>query len=40
MDQWKTIEPGVWRPKKTGDSIVGILVNKEPRKKESAQNII
>jgi hypothetical protein len=31
MDEWKTIEPGVWRPEKEGDEIVGVLVGKEPK---------
>jgi hypothetical protein len=31
MDEWKTIEPGVWRPEKEGDQIVGVLVGKEPK---------
>ena len=31
MDEWKSIEPGVWRPEKDGDQIIGILVNKEPK---------
>jgi len=29
--KWKTIEPGVWKPEKEGDSIEGVLVNKVPR---------
>jgi len=31
MDEWKTIEPGVWKPENAGDNIIGILVNKEPK---------
>ena len=31
MDEWKTINPGVWKPEKAGDQIVGVLVNKEPK---------
>jgi hypothetical protein len=31
MDQWKTIEPGVWRPITEGDQIIGVLVSKEPK---------
>ncbi len=31
MDEWKTIEPGVWKPEKAGDNIIGVLVNKEPK---------
>jgi len=35
MDEWKTIEPGVWKPEKEGDNIVGVLVNKEPKDEQS-----
>lgn len=31
MENWKTIEPTVWKPVKEGDSIIGILVNKEAK---------
>lgn len=31
MDKWKTIEPGVWKPEKEGENIIGVLVNKEPK---------
>lgn len=31
MEKWKTIEPGLWKPKKAGDNIIGFLVNKEPK---------
>jgi len=31
MDKWKTIEPGVWKPEKIGEKIIGVLVNKEPK---------
>ena len=31
MDEWKTIEPGVWKPEKAGDNIIGTLVNREPK---------
>lgn len=31
MDEWKTIEPGVWKPEKEGDQIMGVLVSKEPK---------
>jgi hypothetical protein len=31
MEQWKTIEPTVWKPAKEGDNITGVLVNKEPK---------
>ena len=28
--EWKDIEPGVWKAEEKGDSIEGILINKEP----------
>ena len=31
MDKWKTIEPGVWKPEKEGENIIGVLVSKEPK---------
>ena len=31
MDNWKTIEPNVWKPQMQGDCIVGVLVNKVPK---------
>jgi hypothetical protein len=31
MDEWKTIEPGVWKPEKENDQITGVLVSKEPK---------
>jgi len=31
MDEWKTIEPGVWKPEKEGDQIMGVLASKEPK---------
>jgi hypothetical protein len=31
MDEWQTIEPGVWRPENKGDQINGVLVSKEPK---------
>ncbi len=33
MGEWKTIEPKMWKPAKDGDSIEGVLVNKEPADK-------
>ncbi|MBW1782928.1 MAG: hypothetical protein JRL30_19575 [Deltaproteobacteria bacterium] len=36
MDEWRTIEPGVWKPEREGDSIVGVLVNKEPKNEQSS----
>ena len=38
MDEWKPIEPGVWKPAKEGDNIIGILVNKEPKDEERAMS--
>jgi len=35
MDEWKTIQPTVWKPANTGDHIIGILVNKEPKNENS-----
>ena len=35
MEKWKNIEPGMWKPEKEGDNIIGILVNKEPKDEES-----
>jgi len=35
MDKWKTIEPGVWKPEKEGDNIIGVLINKEPKDEQS-----
>ena len=31
MDNWKPIEPNVWKPAQAGDSIIGVLVNKTPK---------
>ncbi len=31
MDEWKTIEPGVWKPQHTGEQITGVLISKEPK---------
>jgi len=31
MDNWKPIEPNVWKPKETGESIIGVVVNKTPK---------
>ena len=30
MEEWKTIEPGVWKPQRQGEQITGILVSKVP----------
>lgn len=35
MDEWKTIDPGVWKPANEGDQIIGVLVNKEPKDETS-----
>ena len=35
MDEWKTIEPGVWKPEKDGDNIIGVLINKEPKDEQT-----
>ena len=29
MVEWKTIEPGIWKPENKGDSIEGVLVHRE-----------
>jgi hypothetical protein len=31
MDNWKPIEPNVWKPKEIGESIIGVIVNKTPK---------
>lgn len=36
MDEWRTIQPTVWRPLKAGDRISGVLVNKEPKDENSS----
>ena len=35
MDEWKTIEPGVWKPEQDGDNIIGVLINKEPKDEQT-----
>lgn len=35
MDEWKTIQPTVWKPLDVGDNIIGMLVNKEPKDENS-----
>jgi hypothetical protein len=30
MEEWKSIEPGVWKPQKHGEQIMGVLVSKVP----------
>jgi len=31
MDNWKTIEPNIWKPKEIGDNIMGVVVSKTPK---------
>ena len=31
MDNWKPIEPNVWKPQAQGECIIGVLVNKVPK---------
>ena len=31
QEEWKAIEPGVWKPDQKEDSINGLLINKEPK---------
>lgn len=31
MGEWKNIEPGMWKPEKEGDNIIGEVVSKEPK---------
>lgn len=31
MAEWKTVEPGTWKPAKEGDSVEGVLMNKQPK---------
>ncbi len=31
MDEWKSVDSGVWRPLKEGDQIVGVLTDREPK---------
>lgn len=31
MDNWKSVEPNVWKPREVGESIIGVMVNKSPR---------
>ena len=35
MDEWKTIEPSVWKPEQVGDHIIGVLLNKVPKDEQS-----
>ena len=35
MEEWKSIEPVVWKHDEPGDRITGILVRKEPRDDDS-----
>ena len=36
MGEWKTIDPGVWKPESKGDTITGVLVNKEPKTEDQS----
>jgi len=31
MDNWKPIEPKVWKPKEAGEYIIGVVVSKTPK---------
>ena len=31
MDNWKPIEPRVWKPKKEGETIIGVVISKTPK---------
>ena len=33
MEEWKIIEPKVWKPEKEEDSITGVLIHTEPADK-------
>jgi len=35
MDKWKPIEPGIWKPEKKDENIIGVLVNKEPKDEQA-----
>lgn len=35
MEEWKSVEPGIWKPQEEGDSITGVLLAKEPADKEN-----
>ncbi len=38
MDQWKPIEPRVWKPEQENDRIIGVLVNKEPKDEQTGMS--
>jgi len=38
MEKWKSIEPGVWKPKQDGDQIIGVLINKEPKEDKAVMS--
>lgn len=31
--EWKEVSPGMWKPEKDGDSIIGVLLDKVPEDK-------
>ncbi len=35
-NEWQKIEPGVWKPENKGDSIIGVLISKEPKTEDSS----
>ena len=35
MEEWKSIEPAVWKHDKPGDQRIGTLVTKEPRDEDT-----
>jgi len=35
MEEWKSIEPGVWKPETAGEQILGVLLHKEPKDETS-----
>jgi hypothetical protein len=35
MDNWKPIEPNVWKPKEAGESIIGVIVSKTPKDEQT-----
>ncbi len=33
--EWKTIEPGIWKPEQKGDRIAGVFINRVPRDEQA-----